>query len=235
MTNHWADRLNRVYKKSGMSKAELARRAGLNYDIVIKYLDGQVHKPRRDNIAKLARALKVDPLWLEKGIDLLGVPVAGHVRAGAFHEVDQFDQSAVMRIPITPDPRYAGARQYAWLVNGDSMDKAGILPGMYVLGVDYHDYIERWGPVAPGDFVIVERTRFGGHERELTVKRYWSDGETVELHPMSTNPRWQPIVMEPDAIEVDPAGAPVSVEIKAIVVSVHSIFKRHEVEPDSVF
>lgn len=92
----WKQRLNEKFADTGWSKAELGRRAGVSYDNVIKYLAGAVEQPRGDTLAKLARALSVDPLWLEKGIDPTGeivstVPLMGYVGAGG--EIDpEFEQ-----------------------------------------------------------------------------------------------------------------------------------------------
>lgn len=92
----WKQRLNETFAETGWSKAELGRRADVSYDNVIKYLAGAVDQPRGDTLKKLATALEVDPLWLEKGIDPAGevtstVPLMGFVGAGG--EIDpDFEQ-----------------------------------------------------------------------------------------------------------------------------------------------
>lgn len=86
----WAARLTDSFEATGWSKAELARRSGVSYDNVNKYLAGKVDKPRGDTLASLARALSVDPLWLEKGINpdspTRMVPLKGYIGAGHFVE-----------------------------------------------------------------------------------------------------------------------------------------------------
>lgn len=89
----WKHRLNEKFRDTGWSKAELGRRADVSYDNVIKYLAGAVDQPRGDTLTKLATALGVDPLWLEKGIDQTGdamsvVPLMGYVGAGGEVEPD---------------------------------------------------------------------------------------------------------------------------------------------------
>lgn len=92
----WKQRLQEAFEDTGWSKAELARRSDVSYDNVIKYLSGVVDQPRGDTLPKLAAALGVDPLWLEKGIDPGGdswstVPLMGFVGAGG--EIDpEFEQ-----------------------------------------------------------------------------------------------------------------------------------------------
>ena len=65
--NPWTDRLNDTLRQSGWSKTELARRSGVNYDSLNKYLDGKVAQPRGDVMHRLARALDVDTTWLRDG------------------------------------------------------------------------------------------------------------------------------------------------------------------------
>jgi len=69
---------------------ELSRRSGVSYDNVNKYLAGKVEKPRGATLSALARALEVDELWLEKGIDPDNptrlVPLKGFIGAGGHIE-----------------------------------------------------------------------------------------------------------------------------------------------------
>ena len=79
----WADRLRAGFERSGWSKMELHRRSGVSYDNIAKYLDGKVEKPRGDQIEQLARALDLDPIWVETGIKPAGeVELKGYVGAG---------------------------------------------------------------------------------------------------------------------------------------------------------
>ena len=63
----WSDRLQDTLRRSGWSKTELARRSGVNYDSLNKYLTGKVAQPRGDSLPRLARALGVDAAWLRDG------------------------------------------------------------------------------------------------------------------------------------------------------------------------
>ncbi len=64
----WAKRLNDVFRQSGWSKTEFARRSGVNYDSLNKYLTGKVEQPRGDSLPRLAKSLGVSGLWLREGI-----------------------------------------------------------------------------------------------------------------------------------------------------------------------
>ena len=63
----WKTRLNEAFQTSGWSKTELARRSGISYDSLNKYLAGKVENPRGDSLPRLAKALGVDADWLRDG------------------------------------------------------------------------------------------------------------------------------------------------------------------------
>ncbi len=70
----WVKRLNDALNKSGWSKAELARRSGVPYDSLNKYLGGKVEHPRGDSLPRLAKSLGVGSLWLREGVGPKGGP-----------------------------------------------------------------------------------------------------------------------------------------------------------------
>ncbi len=63
----WVKRLNQALRKSGWSKAELARRSGVDYDSLNKYLAGKVEHPRGDSLPRLARVLGIGDLKARGG------------------------------------------------------------------------------------------------------------------------------------------------------------------------
>jgi hypothetical protein len=60
---------------------------------------------------------------------------------------------------------------------------------MWVVAGTYSDYVDRVGDVDNGQYVIVERTRFGGSERELTLKEVQFTRGGMRLIPRSLNLR----------------------------------------------
>jgi transcriptional regulator with XRE-family HTH domain len=60
----WWQRLQLKMYDLGWSKAELARRSGVAYDSINKYLRGGVDKPRGDILDQLSRAVGHDTKWL---------------------------------------------------------------------------------------------------------------------------------------------------------------------------
>lgn len=147
----------------------------------------------------------VDGVYGPVPISAASVPFGGKVGAGGFLPVlDYFNQDDENKpVPQTAvrHPGYPAIAQFAWLVEGDSMTDAGILDGMWVVAGTYSDYIDRVGDIDNGQYVIVERTRFGGSERELTIKEVQFTRSGMRLVPRSPNPRHKElfIPLDPNA------------------------------------
>lgn len=120
----WDQRLRAAFTDKGWSKAELARRSGVSYDNVNKYLSGDVKQPRGDALTKLANALEIDPLYLEKGVDPVTgeteIPLMGYVGAGAEVEPD-FEQIPPEGLRQVFIPFPLPAEMVAFEVTGNSM------------------------------------------------------------------------------------------------------------------
>lgn len=120
----WDQRLRQAFQGTGWSKREFARRSGISYDNINKYLAGNVKQPRGDQLDRLAETLGMDPVYLERGVDSATgeteVPIMGYVGAGAEVEPD-FEQVPPegmdqVRVPFPlPDD------MIALQVRGDSM------------------------------------------------------------------------------------------------------------------
>ncbi|HEY8358650.1 MAG TPA: XRE family transcriptional regulator [Ramlibacter sp.] len=131
--------------------------------------------------------------------------VRATVEAGAWREVDEFDQSEADWVAVPPDDKYPDATQELYIVSGDSMNDlkpTPIMPGARLLCVRYDDIAGRT-PLTDGLIVVVQRTRDGGHIRELSVKEVHFFEDRIEFRPRSTNPRHKPIVIEHDNWEDD--------------------------------
>lgn len=219
---------------------DAARFHGWVYETYIQHEQGTRGISRA--AGKYAEAFKVSKAWLLTGEgeprpgkastvvpagEVIGtnVPFAGKVQAGRFVEVDLYDQSyETEEYPTTPlpDTRFPRAKQFAWLVVGNSMDQENILDGMMVLGADYHDYSETYSEVKDGDLVIVERARNGGQEIERTVKRIRFFIDRFELHPNSSNPEHKPISVFREQKKDNGE----EVRLLAVVLSAHTILLR---------
>lgn len=214
----WWQRLQAEIDRLDWSKAELSRRSGISYDSINKYLRGETEQPRGNVMQKLADAIGRPALWLRDGINpdganelepdprqVMPVPVAGFVEAGAFREVDDTGQEAPDYIYEPEDKTFPQARRMAFTVSGDSVNALRprpILPGDRVICIAYEDVMHRV-PLIAGMVVVVERTRDGGHSREWSVKQVELHEDRVEFHPRSSNPRHKPIIVAKDFSALD--------------------------------
>jgi SOS-response transcriptional repressor LexA len=199
--------LKSIRESKGMTLHEAAVAVGVSYGQYVKLERGE-RRLTSDYIMQASRGFGVPPEDIlvdetdrprrtsRNASDHL--PFAGETQAGVWRDVEIYSNGTDQAVAIRPDPRYPNAKQYVWQVLGDSMDKAGILDGMYAVGVDYVDFVEHYRPVASGDIVVVERLRFGGQERERTIKRYWQEDAGIALMPESSNPHHKPLFIPSD-------------------------------------
>jgi len=113
--------------------------------------------------------------------------IRGRVQAGAWLPSDDLSQVLPKTYPAARDLRFPNADQYLREVQGDSMNLAGIQDGDLIHCVSTAD-IGYWPQ--DGHLVEVERLRFDGAERELTVKEVQLTRDGILLWPRSNNPKW---------------------------------------------
>lgn len=207
----WWERLQKRMDELGWNKAELARRSGIPYDSINKYLRGDTDNPRGNVMSVLATTIGKPLIWLRDGIDaeselspvavgMVMGRVAGVVEAGAFREVDEFDQSEPEEVALPRDELFPNARQLVFDVAGDSMNDLRplpIFPGSRLVGIAYED-VEHLVELKSGMVVVVQRERDGGHFREWSVKQLELFTDRAEFHPRSTNPKHKPIIVRRD-------------------------------------
>ncbi|WP_165602301.1 XRE family transcriptional regulator [Methylobacterium indicum] len=130
---------------------------------------------------------------------LVEAAYGGIVEAGTFREVDEFSDVAPPRAAAIADPEYPYARMVIFEVRGDSMNAYDppITSKTQITGLDFESLGNRV-PMFPGMVVVIERTRDGGHLRELSVKQLEIFEDRYEFHPRSTNPKHKPIVVPHD-------------------------------------
>lgn len=162
---------------------ELAGALGYKLEDLLNIRDelasGQPH-----DVSKRAAA-PVVPLFPNQGVLL---PIRDRVQAGAWLVADDVGQ-VPKTYPAARDPRYPYAEQWLSEVVGDSVDLLGIREGDLVQLVSAIDI--NYQPKT-GDVVEVERLRFGGHERELTLKELEVlPGGAMRLWPRSSNARYK--------------------------------------------
>ncbi len=67
MAKRFGERLRELRKEKLLTQEELAKKAGLNPNSIVRIERGSVAEPRFSTIRKLAAALEVDPQELVKG------------------------------------------------------------------------------------------------------------------------------------------------------------------------
>jgi transcriptional regulator with XRE-family HTH domain len=241
----FAENIKRLREREGLSQLELAKKAGVSQQLISQLESGknlttkklpQIVKALNATLDQLDETLARD-LWATSGgllrtananysgRELTGAPLAygGIVKAGAFRAVDEYFNQDEIAVPafVQANPRFARARQFTWQVEGSSMDEVGIEDGMWVVGADYGDYVDYYGEVESGQYVVVERSRHQGSERELTVKEIRFYRDRYELIPHSSDKTHVPIVVKND-LEVD--GDQVTVRILAKVLAAYRDF-----------
>lgn len=141
-----------------------------------------------------------------------GLMIRDRVQAGSFLAADDLSQEEPRPYPHARDARYPHVDQWLSTVVGDSVNNLGIFDGDLIHCVSAVDIGYR---PKTGDIVEVERLRFGGQMRELTVKQVELTPKGVILWPRSSNPRFtEPLQLSEDL----PDGETHEVRIRGLVV-----------------
>ncbi len=229
MVSHLYERIKQRLDELGLSERQASLMAVKNTQLIRNIRTGKSRSPRGENIVELARVLHVSEGWLLGASEPShapqdekpeGIRYSGIVEASTFRPVDLFDQDSEHRIiPIAPDPRYPPAMQGAYQVEGDSMDRAHIYPGMWLHAIDYDTWRRRHGDPPDRTIVVATHTREHLGERELTVKLLRVFRDRLELHPQSSNPVHRPI-----AIPSEPQEGNEKIYILAVVAAATWLF-----------
>jgi SOS-response transcriptional repressor LexA len=231
------ERIRERLAATGQKARGASLAAGLGPDAIRTILDGRSLSPRAERLQAIAAALQCDVRYLLGVIDmpfqfegdeelkvaeeltqlpprfgrrpklaqLQLLPIRDRVQAGAWLAMDENNQIEPKLSSTVRDPRYPSVDQWLSEVMGDSMNALGIFEGDLVHIVELIG--SGWYP-RTGDIVEVERIRFDGAERELTIKQVEVTGpNTALLWPRSTNPRWS----EPLSLGSDEEGLEVRI------------------------
>ncbi|MGQ3213808.1 MAG: LexA family protein [Shinella sp.] len=202
MTKQYLDWIRENLKKTGKTQSGLASHLGIAHPQITQLLKGN-RKLKVDELPRIAEYLEANlpsgDVVPSSGGLTEGV-VAGLVEAGAFREVDEFDQSDRQRVAIPRDELFPNARQLLFDCSGDSMNDLKprpILPGDRLVTISYED-VEHLVELKSGMVVVVQREREGGHFREWSVKQLELYPDRSEFHPRSTNSKHKPIIIRQD-------------------------------------
>lgn len=164
----------------------------------------------------------VSPEWLYsgRGRDLTGdgrpapgagplelathtLPLIGEAQAGAWKEIAAIDETEAERIPVPPEHRIPGARQYWIRVVGDSVDEF-MREGSLALCTDVWDWARDSEDLfrrGKNKLVVCQRERHGLYE--TTIKQLRVENGRPELWPASRNPRHEGPVPLSDTADVN--------------------------------
>jgi SOS-response transcriptional repressor LexA len=195
------ERIRQRLEEMSLTANAASLQAGIDRSILRKFLSGKVQELRDNNVRAVAKVLKRDPNWL-RGEDVppeaaggdegegfvpnaTDVRIVGIVEAGAFRPVD-FNGVDLGYAHNARDPNFADEDQFAFIVRGDQMDKAGIEDGDDIICVDPWDVAVQLGD---GDLIVLEVKISGpaGDVRELTVRQLVVHKDHYEFAPRSSN------------------------------------------------
>ena len=206
-------------KRAGLNQEGAGERIGTSGQAWAKYENGRapgIHNPATQRRLTGALGFEPEDLLRERQIIRSGgksnvidlgawtqnaatstLPIRDRVQAGAWLMADDSSQVEPRRHSFARDPRFPHADQWLSEIFGDSVDRLGIFDGDLVHCVDF----EGAGvALQSGQIVEIERLRFGGQERELSIKQVELTPQGPLLWPRSSNPRWQtPLSMTSDA------------------------------------
>lgn len=226
-------RLRAAREAAGFKTAtEAANRFGWTLSTYASHENGQTTPPAKRAL-DYARAFKVSAGWILTGegrephttegnhdiaimqppSTLVHAAVRGSVKAGAWMEFDDDFTQEARFVPVIPG-EYSNLAQVSYKVLGDSMDKARMFEGDYIICVPYFDVRRE---ITAGDTVVVERRR--GSTLERTVKIVARDGNTIRLEPRSSNARHMPIVIPANGVTPEDE---TTIEIVGYVIGVYA-------------
>ena len=195
----------------GLTLVEVAEAVGVSDATVSRWESGDIENMRRDRIASLAEILRLNPLILlglddsnesvnsnQKIVDPINlktdvlpvkrIPVLGSISAG--NPLAVMDD--VIGWVLYPDIN--SHEHFALYINGDSMDAAGLNDKDLVV-------VEVTPTVDNGSIAVV---KVNGDD--ATVKKFYQNGNIIQLVPQSTNPEHQPQVYDLKDVQIDIVG-----------------------------
>lgn len=210
-------RIAAAREAKNLKPAGLARMIGVSRAAVAQWESDET-APSAKSLQKLVEVLGVPLQEPENrpqlvlgsvGRDVHMMPVVGQVQASAWLEIDG-DEEPTEHIPVTENPSFRRARQFALKVIGTSMNKL-VQPGEYVVVASWPDLGTE---LRDGELVVVRRERAMTYE--VTLKRAKWNGKGWELWPESTDPRYQ------EPVRMDDGGRDVEVQIVGKVIGRYS-------------
>jgi SOS-response transcriptional repressor LexA len=200
---HIGDRVFSEMNAKGWSEGELARQAGVTQPTVHRIISGESKAPKRENVERIAKALRVSSKWLWDGgprpdiaelerpnVEMtlqptrsFSYPEISWVQAGSAKEA--MDVSNVALCPQHSSDVWAGENAFWLKVIGNSMSSAN--------GTSFPEgYLILVGPdiePRPGQFVVARMI----DSNEATFKQLVRDAGELFLKPLNPSYPTKPV------------------------------------------
>lgn len=188
-------RLSQMHEAGEIVLADVSRAIGRNHAYLQQFISRGV--PKKLSLADLIAVSREIGVPVSQLTDdavapdatLVGAAVVGGVKAGLWMEFDDGFNQDTETVPSVPG-KWQAVKQFAYRVSGNSMDRARMHEGDYVICVPYADARTA---IRSGDYVVVERRRGGAVER--TVKLVSVGASEYRLEPRSSDARYSAIVV----------------------------------------
>ena len=192
-------------EETGMTMEQLGKLLGVNKSTIKRYEDGETKSIKLAVLEKIAAIFGTTTSYLYYGNTdthpastpvkkLSKIPVLGLIRAGS--PIIANEEILGYTFIDENDPE----NYFALKVTGDSMNAARIYEGDVVI-CRKQSFVEN-GQIA---VVLIDN-------EDATVKRFYSDGDTVRLEPQSTNPENHTIILNSKENRFEILGRVVKVE-----------------------
>lgn len=178
----------------GWSEGELARQAGVTQPTVHRIITGESKAPRRENVERIAKALRVSSKWLWDGgakpsiaaMESNVEPTTGPIRYYEYPEISWVQAGMPMEVmeisnissaEAHPSDAWAGTNGFWLKVRGPSMTAQGgisFTEGMVVLVAPGFD-------IENGNFVVAKLI----DTQEATFKQFIWDAGKAFLKPLN--------------------------------------------------
>lgn len=206
-----SERILKTLKEKSISYGDLSKLTGIAKSVLQRYATGETAKIPLDRIETIARVLNVSPAYIMGWSDFPDklpdeaqpynpvvhqIPILGYIAAGLPLYADEHIEG------YTYTTLNGGAEYFALQVKGDSMNAVPISDGSIVT-------VRRQPIVENGEIAVV---LVGGEN--ATIKRFYKNGNIVQLIPQSYNPEHQIQIYDIAHEKIDVLGKVVECKIE---------------------
>ncbi|WZL73102.1 S24 family peptidase [Clostridiaceae bacterium 35-E11] len=182
------DRFKKLRKEKKLTQVQLGNILNTSHATINRYEKG-IHQPDLNTINKIAEIFNVTTDYLlgrenllENTIEIEGfirLPIIGVIRAG---EPLYAEQNIIGHEKVATNNLPQG-ELFFLKVTGDSMNLSNIIDGSLIM-------VRRQEEVENGEIAVVIVNGY-----DATVKKFFRNGNIVTLMPNSSNPKYEPMII----------------------------------------